>query len=494
MFRGSLLLHVLGITALAGCALIDLRPFPIESCPASPNQLLGSAPNVWVQFPEPVVEAEVEPLLAVSAEGERLAGDLRWEANRLLFTPVTPFAPGLRHLLELKGTVPTAAGRSFNESIAIPFYVGTDAAAPLLTGVFPRNGEVVGVDAVISLTFSQPMDANSLRDAFALNPPTEVVVTWNAEGTVAAVAPALRWAAERLHSWSIATACRSRSGVAVARQWTGTFLVQLDESTPELLSTAPALVSGAIVTALPPGLSSLRFGDSILITFSEDVDLASLQGAFSLSPALAGTMRRVSPGLFVYVPSAAWLMGQDYVLAVSTTLTDLSGNPLRAPYRELFRTGIPLQSVTEIALSGDLAPGSGSITLPASQLDNPAPCLLAWVAKAMKPDGELELTATVRFARGYDAAHRPTIAGAIDLAGFYPTSVASPEVTQVSWLDDRTVTVSYLGFARSAIDPATGTGALYYKLTVPSGQGLTINQEGSFLATPVTLLLESGRS
>jgi len=492
MFRGRLLLQTLGIIALAGCALIDLRPFPIVSCPASPNQLLDSAPNVWVQFPEPVVEAEVEPLLTVASEGRRLAGDRHWEANRLVFAPLTPFAPGMRHLLELKGTVSTTAGRSFNENIAIPFYVGTDAAAPLLTGVQPRNGATVGVDEIISLTFSQPMDANSFHEAFSVSPATEVTVAWNGAGTVATVAPAVRWTAERLCTWSIATACAARSGVAVGRQWTGNFLVQLDESTPEVLSTAPALVSGATVTPLPPGLSSLRSGESILITFSEEVELSSLQGAFSLSPALAGTMRRVSPALYVYVPSADWLIGQAYLLTISRGLTDSCGNPLREPYRELFRTAVPPQAVTEIDLSGDLTSGSGYMAFPASALDNPEPSLVAWVAKALKPDGELELTATIRFARGYDAAHRPTIAGAINLAGYYPASVASPEVTQTTWLDERSVCISYAGFARSAIDPATGTGALYYRLIVPSGQGLTINQEGSYIASPVTLLLESG--
>ncbi len=493
MSRSRLLLLTLGTAALAaGCTLIDLRPFSIESYPASPNQLLASAPSVWVQFPEAVIEAQVEPLLTVAAEGQRLAGDLRWEANRLLFTPVTPFEPGRRHLLELKGTVRTAAGRSFSESIAIPFYVGTDAAAPLLTGALPRNGATVGIDEVVVLTFSQPMDANSFREGFSLSPATEITVSWNAAGTVATVAPASHWAAERLHIWSIATACRSGTGVAVGRQWTGNFLVQLDESTPEVVATAPADVSGATVTPLQPGLTSLRSGESILITFSEDVDLAALRRAFSLSPALAGTMMRVSPARFVFVPSVDWVMGREYLLVISTGLTDLSGNPLRAPYRELFQTAIPLQSVTEIDVSGDLASGCESLAFPASQLDNAAPSLVAWVPRAQKPDEELELTVTVRFARGYDAAHRPEVAGAIDLAGYYPPGLMSPEVTQETWLDDWTVCISYLGFTRSSIDPATGTGALYYKLTVPAGQGLTSNQEGSFLTSPVTLLLESG--
>ncbi len=492
MSRGSLLRWAIGGLALSGCALIDLRPFSIESCPASPNQILAAATSVWVQFPEPVMESEVERLFSVSAGGEPVAGDLRWEANRLIFTPLSPFAPGRLHSLALEGTVRTVAGRSFAESISIPFFVGTDTAAPILTRVEPTDGSVVGATDAVLLAFSQPIDEGSFRDALSVSPSTELSVSWSGSFTVAKVAPAGRWSPQRLHTWRLSTQCRSQGGIALGRAWTGSFLVQGDGIAPQVLSTAPAEVSGAVVTPLPAGLSTLRYEEAILITFSKEIDLASLVEAFSLSPPHPGTMRRISPTLFAYVTASGWLMGQEYLLTISRALTDLSGNPLPAPYRELFTPAIPEQLVAEITLSGDLASSAGSLLLPTALLNSPAPLLLAWVMRSMKPDSELELAATLRFACAYDAAYRSALVDGIELAGYFPPDLPDPEVTQVGWLDSRTLRISYLGFRRSTIDPANGTGALYYRLTVPSGPELTANQEGSFLARPVTLLLESG--
>lgn len=471
---------------LTGCALIDLSSFSVSTHPAVPNEILESADALWVQFSEPVERSIVEPFLSVTAGGESVQGDLSWEENRLIFTPVEPFSRGIRHVLQLQGTVRTMAGRTFNELIMVPFYVGTDAQPPIIAETTPPEGAVVGKADSLMLTFSEPMDADAFKDAFSVTPTTEYRVSWNSNGTQVTIVPVTRWSAESLSTWSVTTACKSIKGVTVGRAWSGTFLVQEEATSPTVVSTGPAAVTGATVLPLPGGLSSLIYGDSLLITFSEDVDAMSLDTAFSLSPSREGTMRRVSSGIFVFVPSDGWLMGQEYVLSITTDLKDTFGNPMRAPYRELFTPGIPAQAVTEISLMGDLV---DTPLYDASQLNNSVPSVINWVLSASVPDSALVLCITVRFAQGYDAVHQPSIANALHFEGYYP-DVVSPQVTQENWMDSRTLRISYTGFTRSANHPSLER--LFYKLTLPSGPDQTMNQEGSFLNESVTLLLESG--
>ncbi len=212
----------------------------------------------------------------------------------------------------------------------------------------------------------------------------------------------------------------------------------------------------------------------------------TLGNALSLSPAVAGTLRRVSPGTFVFVPSEDWTMGQEYVLTLTTDLKDLAGNPLPMPYREVFTPAVPTQSVSEIDLVGNLIDTPIYLI---GQLNNSAPYRLNWEPGA-PPDNALVLTIALHFSQPYDDAHKPALVNAVRLAGFYPDTLVSPQVTQVSWTGPQTVSISYTGFARSANTPSLHR--LYYRLTIASGPEQTGNQYGSFLSEAITLLLESG--
>lgn len=485
------LLPLLLASLAVGCALIDLRGFPIASRPSVPNQLLESAPSVWVEFPEPVVTSRVEPLLSVTEAGRPLAGDLGWQGNRLSFTPVTPFTPGALHRLLLKGTVETLAGRSIPVHLDLPFSVGTDSPPPIVTGVEPPDGSVVGRQESLTISFSDSMDPASFHDAFSVSPFARLSERWNDCGTVVQLAPVERWEVERIHTWRLAVGCRARSGAALPRPWSGTFLVQPDVTLPRVLSTAPAAVDGAGFVALPGGLAALRFRDSILITFSEEVDLASLARAISISPTVAGALRRMAPRQYAYVPAEGWLQRREYLLTLSTDLTDPSGNPLASAYREAFTPAIPPQAVTEIAASGDLAAGE-LVIAPQPVTGGRTAVVLPWIGRSTKPDTELELTLCIRFAEGYEGGSRATVAGSIELAGYLPESLPNPRLLQASWLDERRLLLTYLGFARSSINPLTGTGRLYYRLVIPGGEACSINQAGSVLPSTVEMLFESG--
>jgi hypothetical protein len=477
---------LLGTLLVAGCGLVDLSPFTVSTWPATPDGVVASASSVWIEFSEPVEKDVVEPLFSVGAGGQTLGGDLSWSGNRLTFTPLKPFAPGVRHLLQLHGTIRTSAGRSFDELVVVPYYVGTDAAPPVVMSATPSEGAVTSVTTPLVLTFSQPVSASSFTDAFSVSPTASFTVSWSPDGTVATVTPTTRWVPESLSTWTVATACKSAAGIAVQRAWSGTFLVQSDAVSPTVVSTESASISGGtVLTGLGP-LSALQSGDSLVMNFSEDVDAGTLQTAFSLTPTVAGTLRKLAPGSFAWVPSDPWLMGQEYLLAISTDLKDMAGTPLAVAYREPFTTAVPTQTVTNINLEGSL---TGTLPL-AAPLNNAAPYLLPWVNSGVVQDSALVLTVTYHFARPYDAASQITIAAAIRMTGYFPSSVVSPQVLGASWLDPTTFRVAYIGFKRS--DNSPSLQRRYYRISIPSGRDQTVNQEGAYLKDPVTVILESG--
>jgi len=474
---------------VSGCALINLLPFDVTTMPSKANEVLTSAPNVWIQFPAAVDEGEVQPLFSVSdGNGQPVSGDINWAGNKLVFTPASVFKPGIRYVLQLQGTVNVNDGRTFGENIAVPFFVGNNNDPPVITSMVPASGSTIGVSDTFALTFSEPVNETSFSDAFTVNPSTAYSLSWNAAGTTVVVAPKTRWTAESLSGWTLSTGCTSQSGDPIDRQWTGSYLVQQDATSPQVVSVQPATVSGSTVTPLPNtgGVFAPAAANAIYLTFSKDVDLSTLNAAFSLSPSTSGTIFRVSAGVFVYVPATQWVMNQQYVLAISTALTDLSGNALPSPYRLLFTPSIPVQTVDEVDVAGTLVAGH-NLTETTGALNNSSAYSLSWDPATLTAN--LELDVTIKFSQPYDAQHKPIIANAVSFAGYFPAGVSDPQITQVSWSSDTTLTISYSGFVRSP----NSLQSDFYQLTIPGGASESGNQNGSFLPSPVTLLLESGQ-
>jgi hypothetical protein len=233
----------------------------------------------------------------------------------------------------------------------------------------------------------------------------------------------------------------------------------------------------------------IAYGDSILLTFSEDVDLPTLETACSLTPSVAGTFHHVTANEYVFVPSDSWTMSKQYVLAISTDLKDLAGNPLTSEYRNVFTPNIPVQTVTEIDLDGSLDPAATPY-----QIIPPfatSPYSVPWDPTATLDD-DLSLIITIKFSQPYDEAHQATIANAVQLTGDYPSDVTTPVITSETWLGSNTsfvISFTSLMHSDSATTPTTWR---YYRLTIPGGPDQSMNQNGSFLEAPVTIVLRSG--
>lgn len=493
MFADRNLMRFLGgaflAALLAGCSLIDIRPFAITTNPAGTGSVMKSAPNVWVQFPQPVVESVVAPLLSVTTGGQSVTGDLSWSGNRLIFTPVSTFRPGVPYVLELVGTVQTSDGRSFDENIVVPFYVGSDASQPIITAETPASGATIDGSTPLVLSFSEAMDTGSFLDAFSLSPPAPFTTSWSSGDATVTVTPQGPWTAQTVYTWTVSSDCKSKTGIAVAQQWSADFLVQSGTNVPSVVSAQPATLSGGTVASSPGPLDgNITYLQSILLTFSEAVDLASLESAFSLSPSVSGAFQQVSPTEELFTPSSGWQMNQQYLLSISTGLDDLSGNHLAETYDNVFTPSIPKQSVSSIELQSATLTGNQTYTAAGGQLDNTSPDALQWTPTTY--DANLGISAIITFSQPYDDAHKTAITNAVTLDEVFPAQ-SNPIVAQVSWTSDTQLTVFFSGLTNSSTS-STPFYAVYYELTIGGGASESINQDGSYLPKSVTLLLQSG--
>jgi hypothetical protein len=100
-----------------------------------------------------------------------------------------------------------------------------------------------------------------------------------------------------------------------------------DGQPPTVLSTYPA-----------DGANGVPVNTQIRVTFSDAMDAASIEGAFSITPAVAGTFEWAGNSMY-WKPAQLLAVQTQYTFSVDTSAVDLSGLRLDSRLSVSFRTG-----------------------------------------------------------------------------------------------------------------------------------------------------------
>lgn len=131
-----------------------------------------------------------------------------------------------------------------------------------------------------TIRFSAPMDPASVATSIAVDPPTPVILGWDASGTVLTVAPRDHWAPATFHTITVQSGALARSGQPLARPVRAVFLTR-DVTTAAAVATQQTGDRVAVTTAF-------------MITFARPVAAESLAGAVRLDPPTVGTVDTVT--------------------------------------------------------------------------------------------------------------------------------------------------------------------------------------------------------
>jgi hypothetical protein len=205
-------------------------------------------------------------------------------------------------------------------------------------------------------------------------------------------------------------ACASCSGLNYINEWYDDAINQ-DDATPvqvtasdettgidfSLEAVVPDVTPPTITSTFPANSATDVAVDTILqITFSEEMDHASVEGAGSIQPPDIASVIISWDGTTVTVdPDTNLNYNTNYTFTISTNATDLAGNPLAEPYSWSFATEKMLPEVTTlpadniITSSADLNMtydfhdyGSGSVQFAYKQTADSTWTYTSWVDKS----------------------------------------------------------------------------------------------------------------
>jgi uncharacterized protein YkwD len=328
------------------------KPRPILPLPAAALRTdlrTGQSPDAAVEiaFTQAMDPASVRAALDVQP-----AGAIRADWNRagtvLTVAPLRRWATGTYYTITVQPGALSADGVPLSTPVRAVFLTRPTTAATI--GLTRAAGERARIDTGFVVEFDGPLDPATIRGALRVDPP--VAGAWarvdaapgdgahaDAGGARTDAAPAAaRWAftpvgrlaADTTYRISLADTLRDADGAKV-------------ESRPLEVRTATA---PRVVRFRPrDGTSNMTRGADLAVRFSEPMDRATTEAAFSATvkgTALKGRLTwKDGDTVLVLDPASNLDHDQRIVLGVTGDATSVNGVPLAAPARAAVRTEAP---------------------------------------------------------------------------------------------------------------------------------------------------------
>ncbi|MBN1667070.1 MAG: Ig-like domain-containing protein, partial [Anaerolineales bacterium] len=342
---GSDLLVSVASTARAANGLTMLEPVElhyqvagpmtaIQVLPAPDAQEIDPTLPVLVAFDQPVVPLGADPVgLPVPFTIEpALGGQGEWlNTSTYVFYPEPAMTGGQAYTISLNPSLQSAAGSSLSglaEAPGVYAWSFTTAPARLVSADPADSSAGLPLDSNFQLTFSQPMDSQSVQANFGLYDPTGLAVTgefgWDTSGLTLTFTPTQLLDRDSEYSLLLLGTARAQGGN------------QLGQDYAIQVQTVPAL---AVQNTIPAQDSLAALDRSLTITFNGPIDPRQREDYISISPRVADLYTWWSAYDNTLNLSGDFKPLSEYVVVISAGLPDPYGGRLGQEYVWRFSTG-----------------------------------------------------------------------------------------------------------------------------------------------------------
>ncbi|HLF06948.1 MAG TPA: Ig-like domain-containing protein, partial [Thermoplasmata archaeon] len=289
----------------------------VRTDPSDGQTLVLEDTSVSVLFSQDVVKSSAESGFDLSPV---TSGAFSWPLpTSLVFKPTAPLQESTQYTIKVSKDVQDTQGTKLGTDFTATFTTRPlpDSTPPAVAILEPVAGATLAGDVKIKVT------ATDARGIFEV----ESFIDGNSLGRLSAAPYEWDWATT---SWpngarELSAVARDTSG----NQATTTIQVNVenDVDPPRVVGVSPT-----------DGAKGVGTGAPVTLTFSEPVETAGAQSAFSLSPAAQGTFTW-SGNAMKFTPSAPLSAGTIYTTTVKAGVKDLVGNAMAKEFVSMFETG-----------------------------------------------------------------------------------------------------------------------------------------------------------
>jgi len=345
--------HTGNFTTVAAADVIS--PQLVSVSPANGELDINRSRQIVLTFSEPLSSGTIHGSnFALFANGSRISASVSRSADNQTVT-LTPGVMPSNTVITVIATngAQDIAGNALADFTSIFTTRLVDSTRPGVVGMRPGNGGAgVAVNSSVVLYADEPLDVATIGAALHVSDHGVAVTgttTVTGNGQTIEFMPDQAFAYGSFIQVFVDSTARDVRGNALSN-YAASFRTQAD----------PTRSGPSIVGSLPPRYSNNNPLTSVVeLQFSEPLDPFSVNDTtvmfhtgYSGGVAVSGTLSLVGNGKLIrFVPSAPLAANVPYNIAVTTGVTDLSGQALSPSYNAYFITGIDADTVSPSVVS-----------------------------------------------------------------------------------------------------------------------------------------------
>ena len=339
-------------------------PTVSSSVPVDDATDVAITANVTVTFSEAIDIASVSSAsfkLTERGSSEAIEGSYNASGSGVTLNPTSDLAPSTTYTLTLSTAITDLSGNRLASGATISFTTassgedpvndpatGSDTTAPDVTSTDPTDEATsVGPGTNILVTFTEAIDPASVTsDNVKLTEQgssLEIQAVVSVSGEVMTIDPSADFAELTTYVVVLGTGLTDLAGNALASEVNFSFTtLTTDTQSPSVMSQS-----------LTNGETDVGANTTITVTFSEPMDINSLDGNITLRHQLSGDFAALSFEVdgndVIITPDAALIGNSQYNFDVTVNVTDLAGNKLDFAKGRVFTTEIvPVRVVSSV--------------------------------------------------------------------------------------------------------------------------------------------------
>jgi methionine-rich copper-binding protein CopC len=332
MAGNALASTILQFTALAA------PPTVVSTTPANNATGVALTPEITVRFSRPMDKPSVE---ANTLVGATTCSPWVWSDNdqTAKCTVANTLAFDTSYTIAVSTSAQSAAGGALQTAFNSSFRTLPDTTPPALTSSSPSNNATnVAFNSAIVLNFSKPMNQTSVQSAFSSVPSLTCTWTWTTPQS-ASCQPNGRLNQQTDYIVTIANSATDSSSNALQAAYEIRF--RSGNAPPKVTTFTPNTTFGSVAP-----------NAQITVTFSEDMNKAAVEGAFSVqnnntpkpgsltwnSECVLFSGEWVNCRRLIFTPTSNYSPGSNVTWTVSTSALDYATNVgLESAFTRSFR-------------------------------------------------------------------------------------------------------------------------------------------------------------
>jgi len=354
LFLSSILIVVTGCYA----DMDSGRPEVVSVNPSHNRTLVSPSSVITVKFSRCMDTVRTNNSFSLGSDSGGVEGIFFWEndGKTLTFTPRAGLYSSGAYTIRITKDAEDTEGNDLRNEYVSKFYICGENGSPYVQSYSPaENSTGNPVNTQVVITFSEPVDLNSIYNGISISPAIQGYYSWNGDFTEIRFTPLYGFEYHNTYSVNISDSVLDVSGNRLRGPVVFSFTVGDDFTQPELSVyqdlAIPLNFSEALVThgAEKDGI--------IVINFTEIINSENLRSAISISPSgefyVTSTVTAGATVAFINFTENL-LCEEIYTLRINSSITDMQGNPLIKDYRFVFVTDGAGSVSPEATTIGDL--------------------------------------------------------------------------------------------------------------------------------------------